>query len=96
MPLRIEQDGEDVLLWIKAIPGASRDQVAGLVGDRLKIKTSAPPEAGKANKAVAKLIAKALGVRPNAVSVESGRTNPEKVIRIAGATAADVAAGLPA
>ena len=37
MTLRMEQDGDDVRLWIKAVPGASRDQIAGLVGDRLKV-----------------------------------------------------------
>ena len=90
MSLPIEQDGEDVLLWIKAVPGASRDQIAGLVGDRLKVRISAPPEDGKANKAICKLLAKALGVRNAQVSIESGQANPEKIIRIAGVTTNDL------
>lgn len=88
--LRIEQDGSDVLLWIKAVPGASRDQIAGLVGDRLKVRVAAPPEGGKANKAICKLLAKALGVKASQVSIESGQANPEKIIRIAGVTADDL------
>ncbi len=42
--LRIEQSGEDVLIWIKAVPGASRNEIAGVVGDRLKLRISAPAE----------------------------------------------------
>ncbi len=60
--LRIEQAGEDVLIWVKAVPGASRNEIAGVVGDRLKIRISAPPEGGKANKAICKLLASSLGV----------------------------------
>ena len=90
MSLQIEQDGADVLLWIKAVPGASRDQIAGVIGDRLKVRISAPPEDGKANKAICKLLAKALGVRNAQVSIESGQTNPEKIIRIAGVTTNDL------
>ena len=52
MSVRIEQHGSDVLIWIKAVPGASRNQITGIVGDRLKVRTSAPPEGGKANKAI--------------------------------------------
>lgn len=86
-PLDISQDGDDVLIRVKAVPGSSRDQIAGLVGDRLKIRISAPPEAGKANKAICKLLARHLGVKPKDVTIETGQTNPEKAIRIAGANA---------
>ncbi len=80
--LRIEQSGEDVRIWIKAVPGAARDEIAGVIGDRLKVRVSAAPEAGKANKSICKLIAKALNVKANQVSIESGQTNPEKIVRI--------------
>jgi len=80
--LRIEQSGDDVRIWIKAVPGASRDEIAGVMGERLKVRISAAPEAGKANKAICKLIAKALKVKANQVSIESGQTNPQKIVRI--------------
>ncbi|MCB9836019.1 MAG: DUF167 domain-containing protein [Phycisphaera sp.] len=67
---------------VKAVPGAKREQIAGVLGDRLKIKVSAPPEGGKANAAICALIAKTLGVKAGAVSVVSGMTNPEKVVRV--------------
>ncbi len=88
--LRIEQVGEDVLIWVKAVPGASRNEIAGVVGDRLKIRISTPPEGGKANKAICKLLASSLGVKPNQISIERGETNPAKIVRISGAVLGDV------
>ncbi|MBL9119930.1 MAG: YggU family protein [Phycisphaerae bacterium] len=79
-----EQSGDDVLIRVKAVPGASRDQIAGLLGERLKIRVAAPPEGGKANVAICALLAKAIGVAKRAVEVESGATNPEKTVRVAG------------
>jgi uncharacterized protein (TIGR00251 family) len=93
--LDIRQDGEDVLIGIKAVPGASRDQLAGAIGERLKVRISAPPEDGKANKAICRLIAAALRVKGRDVTIESGRSSREKTVRIAGVVVADVAGCLP-
>ncbi|MHC5023376.1 MAG: DUF167 domain-containing protein [Planctomycetota bacterium] len=91
---RIEQDGADVLVWVKAVPGASRDAIARAVGERLKVRVSAPPEGGKANDAICRAIAKALGVKPRDVTIERGRTSPEKMVRIRDRDAALVRAVL--
>jgi uncharacterized protein len=84
MCMRIEADGDDVLVWVKAVPGASRDEIAGVLGGRLKVRVAAPPEGGKANKAIAMLLAGAIGVKAGRVSVESGQSSAEKIVRIAG------------
>ena len=94
MAIRIEQIGDDVLIWIKAVPNASRDAIAGAVGDRLKIRVAAPPQGGKANQAICRLIARATGTRPRDVDVEQGARSPEKVIRIKGATPAQVSGSI--
>ncbi|MEZ6234912.1 MAG: DUF167 domain-containing protein [Phycisphaerales bacterium] len=75
-----------VRLHVKAVPGASRDQVAGVLGDRLKVRVAAPPEGGKANKAICALIARALGVKPGDVELVAGHTSPEKTLRVLGVT----------
>jgi len=80
----VEETDGGVTIRVKAVPGAKREQIAGVLGDRLKIKVSAPPEGGKANAAICALIAKTLGVKAGAVSVVSGMTNPEKVVRVEG------------
>jgi len=85
--LRIETDGAGgVLVAVKAVPGSSRDEVVGVLGDRLKVRVSAPPEGGKANKAICAAIAEALGVKARDVEVVAGHTSPEKTVRINGAT----------
>lgn len=81
--MRIETNDDDVLLWIKAVPGASRDELAGAIGDRLKIRISAPPEGGKANKAIITLIARSIGIKPAQITIEAGQSSPEKIVRIA-------------
>jgi len=78
--------GEPVDIRVKAIPGASRDAVAGMLGDRVKVRVSAPPEGGRANKAIEGLIARELGVRPSQVSVVAGTSHAEKTVRVTGAS----------
>lgn len=86
-----------VRIHVKAVPGASRDQVAGVLGDRVKVRVSAPPEGGRANKAIVSVLARLLGVKPGAVTIVSGLTSPEKALRVAGVTiaAARGALGIP-
>ncbi|MFB3893553.1 MAG: DUF167 domain-containing protein [Phycisphaerae bacterium] len=82
------------VIAVKVVPGSSRDKVVGVLGDCLKIATSAPAERGKANAAVAKILAAALGVDRRSVELISGQTNPRKEFRIAGLTAGDARARL--
>jgi len=92
----VEQDGADVLIRVKAVPGASRNGITGRVGDRLKVRVSAPPEGGRANKAICAVVAEVLGLRPNRVSVDGGRTSADKTLRITNARAATIAQHLTA
>ncbi|MBL8762457.1 MAG: DUF167 domain-containing protein [Phycisphaerae bacterium] len=71
-------------LRVKVVPGSSREAITGRLGDRLKVRVSAPPEAGAANQAVCRLIAEALGVRARDVRITSGQTRPEKTLEIDG------------
>jgi uncharacterized protein (TIGR00251 family) len=75
------------VIAVKAVPGASRDKIAGVLGDCLKIATSAPPEKGNANAAVAAILAKSLRLDKRGVELSSGPTSPRKEFRIAGLTA---------
>jgi uncharacterized protein (TIGR00251 family) len=70
---------------VKAVPGAKRDEIVGPLGDRLKVRVSAPPEGGKANAAIAALLAAALEVRERDVVLVAGHTRPEKVFEVTGA-----------
>jgi uncharacterized protein (TIGR00251 family) len=83
IPIRMDPSG-GLLLPVKAVPGAKRDEIAGPLGQRLKVRISAPPEQGKANKAIEALLAKTLGLRKNEVAVSEGLSCPEKTVVIVG------------
>ena len=69
-------------LPLKVVPKASRDRIAGWVGERLKVQVRAAPERGRANAAVEALLAEALGLPRRAVRVVAGRASPEKLVEI--------------
>lgn len=82
-------------LLIKAVPGARSDQVCGWLGERLKVRVSAPPEDGRANRAICELLAAELGLKPRSVEVVGGHTRAEKTVTITGIDLADVLARWP-
>ena len=82
--LAIQEVNGDVVFKVKAVPGSSRTAVAGLLDGMLKVKIAAPPEKGKANQCLIEFLAKELGVRKNAVSIITGRTNPIKQVQVMG------------
>lgn len=71
-------------LHVKVVPGASREGVAGWLGERLKIHVRQPPEKGRANAAVARVLATALGIETVTVSLSAGGSSPLKTFEIDG------------
>lgn len=91
----VREDGAGgVVIAVKAVPGARRDEIVGVLGARLKVRVSAPPEGGKANAAICALIAKTLGVKKSAVTIHTGHGSAEKVVRVEGMPIAAVASAL--
>ncbi|MBL8879169.1 MAG: DUF167 domain-containing protein [Phycisphaerales bacterium] len=74
---------------VKVVPGASRDAIVGVLGDALKIAVSAPPEGGKANAAVTRALARALGVKDACVTIVAGTTQARKRVQVVGLTEAE-------
>lgn len=75
-------------LYLKVTPKSSRNAIKGSEIDsggkeRLKITVTAPPEDGKANKAVIKLLAKTLKVPPSSITLISGETSRLKCVEVA-------------
>ena len=75
-------DGEDLVLDCHLQPKASKDEFAGLHGERLKIRLTAPPVEGKANAHLLAFLGKAFGVAKSLVALESGELNRQKRVRI--------------
>lgn len=90
MTISLTQQGDDVLIPLKVVPNASRDRLMGELDGALKVSVAAAPERGAANKAVCKLLARALEVRPQQVKVIAGLTAPHKTLRVQGMAASDV------
>jgi uncharacterized protein len=65
---------------VKVVPGARRERIAGWLGDALKVTVAAPPERGRANRAVTHLLERTLGV---AVRLVEGERSPRKVFEVA-------------
>ena len=85
--LKIQEVNDGVVFAAKITPGSNRTAVAGLFDEMLKIKVSAIPQKGKANKCLLEFLAKQLGVKKKAVSIISGQTNPIKHIQVLGISA---------
>jgi uncharacterized protein YggU (UPF0235/DUF167 family) len=77
-------------LPVKVVPGASRDAIAGWLGDALKVRVTAAPERGRANAAACALIARALGLPRASVRIVSGDATARKLVEIEGLAEADV------
>ncbi len=76
------------MLCVRVQPGARRTGVLGRVpdvaGERLRVAVSAPPEDGRANRAVCDVVASALGVAARDVSVAQGAGARQKTLRVVG------------
>jgi hypothetical protein len=92
--LNIRTRAGGVLVEAKIVPNASRNRIAGVLGDRLKIAVSTPPEKGKANQAVCQVLAEVLGIDRRGVRVVAGEGRPRKTLAIEGLTPADLRAKL--
>jgi len=80
--LNLREEKNSVLIDLKVIPGASKDEVVGILGQALKIKVTTAPENGKANKACEKLLAKFFQTKKQAVTIVSGMTSTTKTVKI--------------
>jgi uncharacterized protein (TIGR00251 family) len=86
--LSFQEGDEGVVFRAKIVPGSSGStRICGLLDGMLKVKVAAPPEKGKANQCLIRFLAKALGVKRNAVGILAGKTQPVKQVRVMGITA---------
>ena len=81
---------ETVRLSVRLTPRASREEIAGFEGETLRVRVTAPPVEGRANRALVRLLAKRLGLPLGAVRVVTGQTSRSKVVAIDGLDAAEL------
>jgi len=82
--IEVSSDDTGVRLPLRVQPKASSCRIVGEHAGSLKVAVTAAPEAGKANEAVIKLLAEALGVSKNSVRIVSGHASRRKIVHISG------------
>jgi uncharacterized protein (TIGR00251 family) len=80
--LWIQQTPEGVIFKAVIQPRASRNEIVGLKGDALKIRLTAPPVEGAANKMCIELLAKTFKVRKSDVEIVRGKSSKSKRISL--------------
>lgn len=88
IPIRDTPQGATFAIRVQ--PRASRNAIAGEMGDALKIALTAPPVEGKANEACIGFLAKILRVPRSSITIVSGESSRNKVMRVAGLSGAEV------
>ncbi len=77
-------------LTVRVTPGTRDSAIAGWQGDALRVRVREKAEKGRANEAVARLLAKALGVPASAVTLKRGATSREKLFEVDGLDEAEI------
>ena len=81
-PAWLQWQENDLILQVIIQPRASKDDIVGEQGERLKIRITAPPVDGQANQHLIRFLAKSFKVPKSRVIIESGETGRLKRIRI--------------
>lgn len=75
-------EGEELLLFLRVQPRASRDEFVAAYGDRYKVRITAAPVEGKANAHLLRFLAKSFGVSQGQINLMSGEHVRNKGVRI--------------
>jgi uncharacterized protein (TIGR00251 family) len=73
---------EEKILKVYLQPKSSKNEIVGPYRDGVKVKITAPPVDGKANKALIQFLSKELGVPPSQVEILKGHHSREKTLSI--------------
>lgn len=87
---------EGTVIPVRAAPRARKSRILGEHAGALRVALAAPPEGGKANKALLATLAEALGVPANSLEIRRGLASRDKAVLVRGADPDDVAEKLRA
>jgi uncharacterized protein len=80
----LHETAKGISFSVKVHPRARKNAITGTVGDALKLALTAPPVEGKANQAVIEFFADLFAIPRSSVTIASGETSRNKIVRIAG------------
>lgn len=85
-PAACSWDGDRLTLNVRVQPRASKDEIVGIQGDRLKIRITAPPVDGKANAHLIQYLARVFDIPKTRISLLGGESGREKRLLIVSPT----------
>ena len=94
--VRVVAAADGVQLQLRVRPGGRADRLVGPHDGALKLEVRAAPDRGRANDAVVRLLAEALGVGRSQVEVIAGAAARDKVVSVSGLSAVELARRLEA
>jgi uncharacterized protein (TIGR00251 family) len=86
----VNETAKGATFAVKVQPRARKNAITGRVGDALKLALTAPPVEGRANQAVIEFFADFFEIPRSSVSIASGETSRNKLIRVSGISAQHV------
>ena len=92
----VHRHASEISFQVRVHPRAKKTAIAGQIGDALKVALTAPPVDGKANAACIEFLARLLKVPRSSVTIASGETSRNKVVRVTGLSAEEVRSRLAA
>jgi uncharacterized protein (TIGR00251 family) len=96
LPSFLESAADGTRIRLKVQPRAARTGFAGVAGDELRLRVTAPPVDAAANEAVLEFLAETLGCRRGSVQLLRGQTSRHKIVAVTGLDAETVRSRLPA
>jgi uncharacterized protein (TIGR00251 family) len=82
MPPCVRLSDNQLFLNIKAVPGSSKSALAGISGDRLRVKIAAAPEDGRANGELCAFLSKLLGCAKKDIRIAAGEKSKLKTLSL--------------
>ena len=82
--IELAEHAQGTIIAVHAQPGARRNAILGLRAGALRVAVTAAPEKGKANAAIAAVLAESFGCRGSQVALISGESSRQKRFLIAG------------
>ncbi len=92
----LQESTKGISFAVRVHPRARKNAVTGIVGDALKLALTAPPVEGRANQAVIEFFAELFAIPRSSVTIASGETSRNKIVRISGLSRAAVGQRLAA
>jgi uncharacterized protein (TIGR00251 family) len=75
---------DGIIIQVKVIPRSSKKEIAGVEGNTIKIKLTAPPAEGAANEQLIELLSETLSIKKGNIEIVKGDSSRYKTVKIKG------------